>query len=59
MYTQRGKPEQKAYVKCYNRTVRTERLGRYHFQTVEDVQDHATRWLWTYNHERPKMGIGG
>ncbi len=23
------------------------------------VQDKATRWLWTYNHERPNMALGG
>lgn len=59
MYIQPGKPQQNAYVERYNRTVRTEWLGRYHFETIEDVQDHATRWLWTYNNERPNMGIGG
>jgi len=52
-------PQQNAYVERYNRTVRTEWLGRYHFNTIEDVQDHATQWLWTYNNERPNMGIGG
>ena len=24
-----------------------------------DVQDYATRWMWTYNHERPHMALGG
>lgn len=24
-----------------------------------DVQDHATQSLWTYNNDRPNMGIGG
>ena len=59
IYIQPGKPQQHAYVERYNRTVRTERLGRYHFNSIEEVQDHATRWLWTYNNERPNMGIGG
>jgi len=27
--------------------------------SIKEVQDHATRWLWTYNNERPNMGIGG
>lgn len=27
--------------------------------TIEEAQDQATEWLWTYNNERPKMGIGG
>ena len=59
LYIQPGKPQQNAYVEHYNRTVRTEWLGRYHFESIEEVQDHATRWLWTYNNERPNMGIGG
>jgi putative transposase len=25
----------------------------------EEAQQIATEWLWTYNHERPNMGIGG
>jgi len=24
-----------------------------------EAQDQATEWLWTYNNERPNMGIGG
>ena len=30
-------------------------LNRMVFDRVEQVQDAATRWLWTYNHERPNM----
>lgn len=26
---------------------------------IEEVQDHATRWLSTYNNERPNMGVVG
>lgn len=54
---QPGKPQQKAYIERYNRTVRGDWLGRYIFETIEDAQDQATKWLWTYNNERPKMGI--
>jgi hypothetical protein len=43
----------------YNRTVRQEWLGQFIWKTIEEVKDHATRWLWTYNNERPNMGIGG
>ena len=25
----------------------------------EEAQDQTTEWLWTYNNERPNMGIGG
>jgi putative transposase len=58
-YIQPGKPQQNAYVERYNRTVRQEWLGQFIFNTIEEVKEHATRWLWTYNNERPNMGIGG
>ena len=29
------------------------------FDSIEQVQDKATRWLWTYNHQRPNMALGG
>ena len=58
-YIQPGKPQQNAYVERYNRTVRYDWLGQYLFDTIAEVQDYATRWLWTYNHERPNMALGG
>lgn len=58
-YIQPGKPQQNAYVERYNRTVRYEWLDLYIFETIEEVQQIATEWLWTYNNERPNMGIGG
>lgn len=58
-YIQPGKPQQNAYIERYNRTVRYDWLGQYLFESLEQVQEYATRWLWTYNNERPNMGIGG
>jgi putative transposase len=58
-YIQPGKPQQNAYVERYNRTVRHEWLDLTIFETIEEVQDVATQWLWSYNNERPNMGIGG
>ncbi len=58
-YIQPGKPQQNAYVERFNRTVRYEWLAQYLFDTVEEVQDFATQWLWNYNHERPNMALGG
>ena len=59
LYIQPGKPQQNAYVERYNRTVRYDWLGQYLFDTLDEVQEFATRWLWHYNHERPNMGLGG
>ena len=58
-HIQPGNPQQNAYVECYNRTVRYDRLGHYLFESIAEVQEHATRWIWTYNHERPNMVLGG
>ncbi|MCK0107660.1 integrase core domain-containing protein, partial [Marinobacter sp. S0848L] len=58
-FIQPGKPQQNAYIERYNRTVRYDWLAQYLFDSTEEVQDYATRWLWHYNHERPNMGLGG
>ena len=58
-FIQPGKPQQNAYIERYNRTVRYDWLAHHLFDSVADVQDFATRWLWTYNHERPNMALGG
>jgi putative transposase len=71
-HIQPGKPQQNAYIhrpkgdclqwpkgERYNRTVCHEWLGQYNFSTISEVQYHATQWLWTYNNERPNMGLGG
>ncbi len=58
-FIQPGKPQQNAYIERYNRTVRYDWLGHHLFESIAQVQQFATRWLWTYNHERPNMGLGG
>lgn len=58
-YIQPGNPQQNAYVERYNRTVRYDWLSHHLFETVREVQDQATNWLWHYNNERPNMALGG
>ena len=58
-HIQPGQPQQNAYVERYNRTVRHEWLDQYMFATIKEVQDYATQWIWTYNNDRPNMGLGG
>ncbi|MEH8019612.1 IS3 family transposase [Rheinheimera muenzenbergensis] len=58
-FIQPGNPQQNAYVERYNRTVRYEWLNQYLFNSIAEVQDHATEWLWFYNNERPNKAIGG
>ena len=58
-HIQPGKPQQNAYVERYNRTVRQEWLDQHIIDSIEEAQGYATQWLWTYNNERPNMGLGG
>ena len=58
-YIQPGQPQRNAYIARTNRTVRHEWLDQNIFETVEEAQDQATKWLWTYNNDRPNMAIGG
>lgn len=58
-HIQPGQPQQNAYVERYNRTVRHEWLDLYSFETIAEAQNIATDWMWTYNNERPNVGIGG
>ena len=58
-FIQPGNPQQNAYVERYNRTVRYDWLNHYLFESIDEVQRHATNWLWTYNNERPNMALNG
>ena len=58
-YIQPGNPQQNAYVERFNRTVRYEWLSQYYWKDLAEVQLFATKWMWSYNHERPNMALGG
>jgi transposase InsO family protein len=58
-YIQPGNLQQNAYIERDNRTMRYEWLAQHLFDSIHDVQAFATQWLWSYNHERPNMSIGG
>lgn len=58
-HIQPGKPQQNAYVERYNRTVRYDWLSQPLFETIEQAQQSATEWLWSCNHERTNMALGG
>lgn len=58
-FIQPGQPQQNAYVERYNRTVRYDWLAHHLFETLQEIQEFATNWLWTYNHDRPNMALGG
>ncbi|MEQ1230856.1 integrase core domain-containing protein, partial [Acinetobacter junii] len=43
----------------YNRTIRYSWLSKHLFDTLDEVQDYATNWLWHYNHERQHQANKG
>ena len=59
LYIQPDKPTQNAYIERFNRTARHEWLDLNLFESVEQAQNLATEWLWTYNNQRPHTAIGG
>lgn len=54
-----SKLQQNNYVERYNRTVRYAWLAQALSDSIGQVQQKATRWLGTYDHERPNMALGG
>ena len=58
-YIQPGNPQQNAYIERHNRTVRYSWVSKHLFESLEEVQEYATRWLWFYNHERPHKANNG
>ena len=59
LFIQPGKPNQNAFVERFNRTVRYEWPSQYYWNELAEVQDFATKWMWSYNHDRPNMALGG
>ena len=59
LYIQPGKPTQNAYIERFNRTARHEWLDLHLFESIGQAQLLATKWLWTYNNQRPHSAICG
>ena len=57
-FIQPGNPQQNAYIERFNRTARHEWLNQNLFDSIEHAQETATRWMWSYNSERPNTAIG-
>lgn len=54
---QPGKPTQNASIERFNRTFRQEVLDLYAFEALDEVRDESTRWLYRYNHDRPRLAL--
>jgi putative transposase len=50
---------ERKFLERYNRTVRYDWLAHYLFDSIEQVQAFATRWLCKYSNERSNMALGG
>ena len=37
----------------------TNNVTPYYWSDLAEVQDFATKWMWSYNHDRPNMALGG
>ena len=58
-YIQPGNPQQNGYVERFNRTMRYELLNQCLFESIEQVKQQSTQWIWMYNNVRPHMANGG
>jgi putative transposase len=58
-YIQPGQPQQNAYIERFNRTVRYDWLAQELFDTIDEVQVQAIRWIWQYNDECATVVLGG
>ena len=58
-YIQPGNPQQNAYIERFNKTMRYSWVSKHLFNSIEEVQDYATKWIWFYNHERPHKANKG
>ncbi len=52
-HIQPGKPDQNAFIACYNRIDRTEVLSAYVFESFDQVREISAEWLQSYNEEWP------
>jgi putative transposase len=56
-FIQPGKPTQNSLVERFNRTFRSEFLDVYLFESIKEMRNHASIWMWMYNNERPHSAL--
>jgi putative transposase len=66
-YIQHGKPQKNAYVESFNRTVRYKWLSQHYWESINEVQEFATEWMYKKtignpfreDYQRPNIALGG
>jgi len=43
---------------CEHKNFSTARVDKGLFDTLDEVHDQATRWMWNCNHVRPNVALG-
>lgn len=57
-FIQPGKPTQNVLIERFNRTLRTEVLDRYIFNSMSEMRQMLEDWRQRYNHQRPHSALG-
>jgi putative transposase len=34
-------------------------LSQHYWDSIDEVQEYATQWIYQYNYQRPNMALGG
>ena len=58
-HIQLAKLQKNAYVDRFNRTVRYVWLSQHYWESINEVQEFATQWMYKYDHQRSNMTLDG
>src|SRR5262249_15963772 len=53
----RSVSEGNSYIERFHRRLKEEELGLAEYRNLQEAQDNIARYLWKYNHGRPRRGL--